>query len=329
MSDEIIIGVDLGGTRIRAACCDPNLNIQERKETFTRAAEGKDATIERIKNLIREVMPTDKTVSGIGFSAPGPLNPKTGVVVAPPNLPGWHNVPLGDILHEAFDVPVYVGNDANVAALAETLRGAARGRRNVIYVTVSTGIGSGIISDGLMVLGHTGLGAEVGHIPLVIGDHVSTLEREAAGPALARKARARMEAGEHSMMHDMVNGKMDDIEGSTVGEAATKGDRVALEVVEDGGQILGLGIVTLLHLFNPEVLVIGGGVANGLGDLLLNPARKAIQQHSIDSAYWEDLQITPPDLPEDLSIIGAAALVLTHGGMERIEDVAAKLGTTS
>ncbi len=274
-------------------------------------------------------MPTDKTVSGIGFSAPGPLNPKTGVVVAPPNLPCCNYVPLGDILHEAFDVPVYVGNDANVAALAETLRGAARGRRNVIYVTVSTGIGSGIISDGLMVLGHTGLGAEVGHIPLVIGDHVSTLEREAAGPALARKARARMEAGEHSMMHDMVNGKMDDIEGSTVGEAATKGDRVALEVVEDGGQILGLGIVTLLHLFNPEVLVIGGGVANGLGDLLLNPARKAIQQHSIDSAYWEDLQIIPPDLPEDLSIIGAAALVLTHGGMERIEDVAAKLGTTS
>ncbi|MEL6270596.1 MAG: ROK family protein, partial [Chloroflexota bacterium] len=203
MSDEIIIGVDLGGTRIRAAACDLQLNIIERKETLTLAKEGRDATINRIKNIIRDVMMEGKTVKGIGFSAPGPLNPKTGVVVAPPNLSGWHNVPLGDMLHEEFGVPVYVGNDANVAALAETLRGAARGHNNVIYITVSTGIGSGIISGGYMILGEEGLGAEIGHIPLVIGERVSTLELEAAGPAIARKVRARIEAGDQRDVPDL------------------------------------------------------------------------------------------------------------------------------
>ncbi|MEM6530146.1 MAG: ROK family protein, partial [Chloroflexota bacterium] len=263
---------------------------------------------------------------GIGFSAPGPLNPKTGVVVAPPNLDGWHNVPLGDILNEEFGVPVYIGNDANVAALAETLRGAARGNNNVIYITVSTGIGSGIISGGYMILGEEGLGAEAGHIPLVIGDRVSTLEKEAAGPAIARKVRARIEAGEECIVRDMVDGNLDNIEGSTVGKAAHEGDRVALEVVEEAGTTLGLGLVTLIHLFNPEIIVIGGGVANGIGNLLLTPARKAIQSYTIDEAYWQNLKIDSPDLPEDLSIIGAAALVATHGGVERVDEVARTLG---
>lgn len=324
--DQVIIGVDLGGTRIRAARCDRKLNILERKETFTHAKEGRDATIQRIKNLIREVMPEDKTtVAGIGFSAPSATNPKTGVVVAPPNLPGWHDVPLGDILHDEFDVPVYVGNDANVAALAEAMRGAAQGHRNVIYITVSTGIGSGIISGGYMILGIEGLGAEVGHIPLVVGDHITTLEQEAAGPALAEKARTRIEAGEPSLITNLVE-SLDDIDGAAVGKAAQQGDALALDVVETAGQIVGLGLVTMLHLFNPEIIVIGGGVANGLGDLLLTPARKAIQQYTIDDAYWHNLKIAPPALPEDVSIVGAAALVLTQGGVDRIDKVLETIG---
>src|SRR5512145_617099 len=119
---EVIIGVDLGGTRVRAARLDQNLQILAREETLTQDEAGLDATLNRIKDLIREVLPRDGApVSGIGISAPGPLNPLTGVVVAPPNLKGWHNVPLGDILHQEFNLPVYVGNDANVAALAETI----------------------------------------------------------------------------------------------------------------------------------------------------------------------------------------------------------------
>ena len=120
-----LIGVDLGGTRIRAARLDTNLEILERKETLTLADQGLDATLGRIINLIRDVLPENvDEVAGIGISAPGPLDPHTGVVVSPPNLPGWHNVPLAQILNDAIGVPVFVGNDANVAVLAEAMRGA-------------------------------------------------------------------------------------------------------------------------------------------------------------------------------------------------------------
>lgn len=321
MSDDVIIGVDLGGTRIRAARCDTQLNILKREETLTLASSGKDATLKRIKDLIHTVLPDDGTpVRGIGISAPGPLNPETGVVVAPPNLPGWHNVPLGDILHDEFKVPVFVGNDANVAALAETLRGAAQGYHDVIYITVSTGIGGGVITGGRMLLGAMGLGAEVGHIQMIVErGRVSTLELEAAGPALARKARTRIEAGEKSAIAELVGGDIAKIEGSTVGKAAIADDPLANELVTEAGRIIGLGVVSLLHLFNPRIVIVGGGVAQGLGDRLFNPMRQAIQAHAIDKSYWSDLTLTTPDLSEDVSIYGSAALVSLEGGVRRID----------
>ncbi|MFW5696322.1 MAG: ROK family protein, partial [Phototrophicaceae bacterium] len=166
---DYVIGVDLGGTRLRAALLDTDFNIVKREETLTKAHEGRDATLDRIKSLIREILPEDtSTVRGIGISAPGPLNPNTGVVVAPPNLPGWQDVQLGHILKEAFDLPVYVGNDANVAMLAEAAHGSAQGYRHAIYITVSTGIGSGIVVDGRLLLGKQGLAAEAGHMVMLV-----------------------------------------------------------------------------------------------------------------------------------------------------------------
>jgi glucokinase len=321
MSD-LIIGVDLGGTRIRAALCDKDLNIIKREETLTLADEGLDPVLQRIKDLIHDVMPEDETtVKGIGISAPGPLNPETGIIVSPPNLPGWHNVPLGDVLKAEFpSCEVYVGNDANVAALAETMKGAGRGYTDVIYITVSTGIGSGMIIDGRMLLGVNGLGAEIGHIPLVVdGGKVSSLEEEAAGPDMALKAVRRIEAGEKSAISDLVNGDLSKVNGSTVGKAAVAGDELALSVVSECGLILGLGMVTVLHLFNPQILIIGGGVTDGLGDLLLKPMEEAIKKHTIDEAYWKNLKIVTPDLAEDVSIYGSAALVALDGGIRRID----------
>lgn len=326
---EVIIGVDLGGTRIRAARLDRSLNILRREETLTKAEEGLDATLERIKTLIRDVMPgdgDDTPVSGIGISAPGPLNPVTGVVVAPPNLPGWHNVPLGDILHDVFDVPVYVGNDANVAALAETARGAAKGYRHVIYITISTGIGSGIIADGRLLLGQQGLAAEFGHIILVAEQgRISSPEKEAAGPSLARQLRARLAAGGNSVARDLVKGDLMQIDGKIVGEAVAKDDPLAIEVVQHGGHMVGLGIVTLLHLFNPEVIVIGGGVSH-MWETLYPPMAAAIKTHALDAAYWDQLKIERAALGDDVSIIGAAALVPTQGGVMDITEVIKTLG---
>ncbi len=309
-ADNVLIGIDLGGTRLRAARLDYNYTMQQRVETHTLAAEGVDAVIERMIAQARAVWPTNGAhVMGVGVSAAGPVNPYTGVVVAPPNLPGWHNVPLSAILQKALNTPIFLGNDANVAALAETEQGAARGYEHVIYLTISTGIGSGVISAGKMLLGVEGIGAECGHLIMVTeNDHVSTLEKEAAGPALARQAKAAILAGEHSVIQTHAGGDVDAITAQDVGEAAKAGDPLALRLVARAGRMIGLGIVSLLHTFNPQVVVIGGGVAEGTGDLLLKPMRAAIEQYSIDRAYWENLIIAPAALGENVSIIGAAAL---------------------
>jgi glucokinase len=152
---EYIVGIDLGGTRMRAALLDRDLNLVERQEVLTHAEQGPDITIDRMQDLVRAILPKepDAQIAGIGISAPGPANPNTGIIVAPPNLPGWHNVPLVQILQKTFGYSTFLGNDANVAALAETARGAARGYRHVIFITLSTGIGSGMICDGRMLLG--------------------------------------------------------------------------------------------------------------------------------------------------------------------------------
>jgi len=324
---EAIIAVDLGGTRVRAAHLSHDLNILARQETLTEDERGLEATLERIKEMVRVVWPKDAEtrVEGIGISAPGPLNPLTGVVVAPPNLKGWHNVPLGDMLRAEFGVPVYVGNDANVAGLAETILGAARGYRNVIFLTISTGIGSGMICDGKMLLGTVGLAAEAGHIIMIVGDEVSTLEKEAAGPALARKSVARIQKGEKSLIAEMVQGDLTMVTGATVGNAALQGDAMALEIVRTAGRVIGLGIVSLLHLFNPEIVVLGGGVSINLRELLFDPMREAIRQHCIDRAYWESLRIEPAALGENVSLIGAGALVATQGGVMDVARVIEKL----
>jgi glucokinase len=317
---EVLISVDLGGTNIRAARLDRDLNIQERVQIPTESQLGCETIIERIKSQIREVLPTDgSTVIGIGVSAPGPMNPRTGILVAPPNLGDCYQVPLEAEIRAAFGLPTFLGNDANVACLAEVARGAAQGARDAIFLTISTGIGGGVITDGRMLLGKDGLGAEVGHmVMLVDGARASTLEKEAAGPALARQARARIEAGETSMIREMVEGDLSRITGKTVGDAATAGDVLALSIIQRAGRLIGMGITTLLHLFNPEVITIGGGVSK-VGNLLFDPMNEAIRETSLDRAYWEDLRIVPAVLGDNVSIYGAAALVLTRGGIQDID----------
>lgn len=320
-----IIAVDLGGTQIRTARYDEHLNLLQRENTLTESKEGLEATLKRIEDYIHKVMPDDKeSVAGIGFSAPGPLNPLTGVIVAPPNLEGWHNVPLGDIIHQEFDLPVYVGNDANVAVLAEVAKGAARGSRHAIFLTISTGIGGGMICDGKMLLGRDGLAAEAGHIKIIVEDRVSTLELEAAGPAIARQVRARIEKGEASIVSDMVKGNLDKIDAKIVGDAAVKGDKVAVEQIARAGRIIGLSIVTFLHLFNPEIIVMGGGVTK-TGNLLFDPMWKAIHEEVLDEAYTKDLRIEPAILGDDVALIGAAALVVTKGGQSDVSEFEAML----
>lgn len=326
MAGEFVIGVDLGGTRMRAARMDDDLTIHAREEVLTQAQEGFEAGLARMKALIHSVWPSaDQRVSGIGVSIPGPTNPFAGVVELGTNLQGWQNIPLAALLSKEFGVPVYLGNDANVAALAEATRGAAVGYRHVIFITLSTGVGSGIITDGRLVLGHEGLAGEAGHIVIdVEGDRVSTFEKESSGTALGRKARERVQAGASSLMLQLAGGDVSQITGKTVSEAANLGDAVARDIIQNVGFMAGLGVASLLHIFNPQIVVFGGPVSN-LGDRLFEPMQRAIRENCITPAYWRNLRIALAQLGENVSLIGAGVLVLTHGGIDSIEKVKAQL----
>ena len=310
-----IIAVDLGGTQLRAARYDAGLTLLRREHTLTGADDGLEAVLTRMKAIIRLVMPAERDrVEGIGISAPGPLNSNTGVIVSPPNLPGWHDVPLAAIIEAEFGLPVYIGNDANVAALAEASQGAAQGCRHVCYITVSTGIGSGIIFAGKLVTGQAGLAAELGHIPIIVeAGRVSSVELEAAGPAIAGQARQALSAGKSSAMLDLVAGDLQRLDARVVGLAAANGDRLAINLLARAGRIIGLGIVTVLHLFNPQIIVIGGGVSK-TGELLFAPIRRTVRDHVLDSAFTAGLRIEAAALGDDVALVGAAALAATQGG---------------
>lgn len=315
--DTRIVGVDLGGTRMRVAVLDTSCHLLRRYEEPTRAHEGPDAVIPRLLDLIGKVIADgdEPPIRAIGISSPGPIDPMSGAILSPPNLPGWVNVPLGRLIQERFHLPTYIGNDANVAALAEVYQGAARGHKNAIYITVSTGIGGGVVIGGRLFEGARGLAGEIGHMVILVeGEQVSTLEREAAGPAIARRAVARIRAGEPSRIVEMVQGDLDAVTGKTVGRAAEEGDRLALEVVNRAARIVGYGVVSLMHLFNPSIFVIGGGVSN-LGDLLFGPVREVVRTHALDRAYWEHTPIVPAALGEDVAIIGAATLAMSQMGL--------------
>ncbi len=317
-----IIAVDLGGTQLRAARYDHDLNLLQRESTLTRAELGPQYTIDRMKTYIEKVMPASRSdILGIGISSPGPLNPATGVIIAPPNLPGWHNIPLADIISAEFDLPVYIGNDANVAALAEASKGAAQGCRHVIYITVSTGIGSGVISDGKLVTGRAGLAAELGHIPIIIDDsNVTSIELQAAGPAIVRRIKSALEAGARSRLVELAGNDLSQIDARAVGAAAAEGDKLAIETLAHAGRMIGLGIVTALLLFNPEIIVIGGGVTK-TGELLFAPMRQTVHEHILDGAFTAGLRIERAALGDDVALVGAAALTATAGGRMDISEL--------
>jgi len=314
----LIVGVDLGGTQIRAALCGADGQIFRRVARLTEAKEGPDAVIARIFDAITEAI-SDTPVSdvtGIGIGAPGPLNPITGVVREAPNLPGWQDVPLRTLISERFGRPTFLGNDANLAGLAEYHYGAGRGIRDMIYLTISTGIGSGIIVDGRMLLGAEGLAAEAGHMIILpngpvcgCGAH-GCLEALAAGPAIARDVVGRIKSGKKSRVSKLVEGDLGKVDAKVVNVAAQLGDKLAINAFRHAGTYLGIGIANLLRLFNPRMVVLGGSVTKS-GAFLFDPMHEAIKAHALP-LYWEGLAITAAALGDDVGLLGAAALAITE-----------------
>jgi glucokinase len=240
---------------------------------------------------------------------PGPVNPWTGVIASAPNLPGWRDVPFKEIVEAALGLPAHVGNDANLAALGEHSYGAGRGDDDMIYLTVSTGIGGGIIADGRLVLGTAGLAGEPGHMTILPDGppcncgNTGCLEVLASGTAIGREARRRLAAGEASALAGQ---PIETVDAEDVVRAARAGDRLAAEVFGEAMGYLGVGVANLVHLFNPRAIIIGGGVSNA-GDLLFHPVREAVRRRCM-AAFRQDIRIIRAKLGDDVGLLGAAAL---------------------
>lgn len=309
-----VVGVDFGGTHLRAALIDDGGKVIKRNKRKTEAHLGPVTVIARIADAVRDVMvdvPADEVV-GVGVIAPGPSNPYTGVVLKAPNLDGWELIALESALEQHLGKNVWLGNDANLAALAEHRYGAGRGYGHLIYVTVSTGIGGGIIINNQMLLGAQGLAGEIGHMQIIPDGPVcgcgnrGCVEAVASGPNIARVARERIAHGEDSTLSRLG----ERLTTEHVVRAAQAGDRVAIDVLEEAGGYIGMAIANLIHIFNPQRIIIGGGVSNA-GDLLFEPIRKTAKQRTMP-VYHGTYDIVLAGLGDDVGLLGAAALAFTN-----------------
>lgn len=259
-------------------------------------------------DLIKSVWPDNESVAGIGVAAPGPLDPYEGVVLASPNIPEWVNLPLRHDLEKTFNVPVALGNDANLAALGEWKFGAGQGHHHLIYLTISTGIGGGIITDDRLLLGVRGLAAELGHVtvqpngPLCSCGQQGHLEAVASGPAIAHLVEQELAQGATSSLP-----ANQPLTAKQISNAAHSGDTVAIAALARSGTFIGQVLADFLHVFNPSIVVIGGGVTQS-GPVLMEPLWAALQKHVLDPHYLENLTLTKSALGDEAGLMGALAL---------------------
>jgi len=322
MSEHSVIGIDLGGTKISTALVDSAGEIIAYDYRETHATEGIQAVIGRILGGAREVMAQagmkQSQVAAVGIGAPGPLDIGTGVVVAPPNLPGWDCVPLKRLIEDGLGITTFLENDANAAALGEHRFGAGRGVEHMIYVTVSTGIGGGLILDERLYHGASGMAGEIGHTtvmpygPLCGCGNRGCLEALASGTAIARQARERIARGVPTLIADLAEGAPARITAKLVAEAASQGDVEARDILAEAMYYLGIGMANLVNLFNPQLIVIGGGLTN-IGELLFGPVRRAIDLRAFP-AQAQAVRVVQAELGDSVGVLGAAAVALAQIG---------------
>ena len=308
------IAVDIGGTQIRAACCDSHGNILQRLSEWTPAHQDAESIMNCLTRTVQAVWPSDDPIIAMGVAVPGPLDPWEGVILHSPNIPDWDHFQLRAALQERFNVPVTIQDDANAAALAEHRFGAGRGKSHLVYLTIGTGVGNGIIINNELLLGGHGLAAEAGHMiikedaPIQCGcGNRGCLESLISGPSLAVQAQTRILSGEYSSLPELCGDNLEMISAQLINEAAQRGDPLAIDIFHQAGIYLGIAIVNLLYLFNPDIIIIGGSVSKA-GELLLVPARGVVQQRCMPF-YWQDTPILTAALDDDVGLLGAFCLV--------------------
>jgi glucokinase len=318
-----VIGVDIGGTKVAVGLVDRagEILVQTRKPMV--ASGTPEAAFAAVTTAIDALAAeasgnsgTQSAIHRIGICAPGPLDPRAGMVLNPPNLTAWRNFPLAARMAEVYRVPVKVDNDANAAALAETIWGAARGYHYVFYATLGTGIGTGIVLDGRIYHGNTGSAGEGGHVsidyrgPRCNCGKLGCIEALAAGPAIAKRAQAKLRAepARHSTILELANGNVDSVTSEMVGKAYAGGDALAREVLQEITELLTIWLGNMIDLLDPDVIVMGGGVAAMISpffaDIKSGLPRWCVNPHCLE------IPILLAHYKADAGIAGGAALCI-------------------
>jgi glucokinase len=310
-----LLAIDIGGTSIRVAIAQtPGAELHRR--SFSTPDDIPPAELaDRIAEAARSLMERyGVSIAAGGAAVAGTVDHRTGIVVESPNVEQFRDTPLRDLLADRLGVPMDVENDANVAALGEHRLGTGRRVRHMVYLTISTGVGGGIIADGKLYRGAAGGAGEIGHMTIqadskaVCGaGHRGCLEALASGTAIAREAQERLRARERSLLLSMVNGEIDRVSAIEVFDAARQQDRMSRDVIEHAIFYLAVGLADIVNIFNPEVIVLGGGVARGGADLLIDPAVVMARQRSF-KLHDSSVQYRMTKMGDDNGLRGALVL---------------------
>ena len=317
---DFAVGVDLGGTNIVSVVADRDGSVRSKDKRGTEVVNGPEHVLARIADSVTKVVQTAELhpsdIAAVGIGSPGPLNSKEGVVLNPPNLTGWSNVPVKELMQEKFRLDVFLDNDANAAAYGEWWAGAGKGTSNLVCITLGTGVGGGIIIGGELHRGASDCAGEIGHSTIHLNGPVckcgnrGCLETYVSATAIARRAREQAAAGRETIMTWMVNGNLNDITARKVFEAVQEDDALACEVMADTGRYLGAGLANVVNILNPEIIVISGGVIDA-GDYIFEPARRELAKRAFPSAV-SAVRIVPAELGDDAGAVGAAGIALNE-----------------
>jgi glucokinase len=349
----LVVGVDLGGTHIRTAVLQGS-TLRSRVSLLTGENPIPERVLPRVYGAIQQALDEAGTaldhITGIGVATPGPLNKRTGVIYSPPNLPGWENVPLRDLVQQQFNTPVLIENDAHTAGLGEYMFGAGRGSRYMVYLTVSTGIGGGVIIDGKILEGANGTAGELGHMTIdwkgerCNCGNIGCLEYLASGTAIARYANEAIVAGQGADLlafastmlehiatvpdqdaipihdpntqpldeYDELNGVAEPlrVNAYTVARAAEAGIPLARDIITHVAVALGVGLVNIIHIYNPEIIILGGGVMQ-MGRMLMEPALRIVQERTM-KVPRDSARIALSQLTRNAGLVGAGALIYSN-----------------
>jgi glucokinase len=316
--DSYIVGIDIGGTKLATVVADGTGTILQKVRRPTVAERGPQYAIECLLEMVGETIRLAglkrENISGIGVSCGGPLDTKTGVVYSPPNLPGWDAFPLKESIEAEFHVPTIIENDANASALAEWRFGGGRGYNYVLYMTMSTGIGGGIVANGQIYHGANDSAGEVGHQillpdgPLCGCGQRGCLEALCSGPAIARRAQEAVRKQPNTAILDLADRAIAQVKSEHVLQAARTGDSLAMSLIEETGYYMGWGIANLVNILNPEIVLIGT-IAIAAGDLLLDPIRQTVADMAMQRPA-EAVKIMPADLGDAVGDLAAISLVM-------------------